>query len=73
MESLIILIPLSLIAVLCAVWVFFRMSRSGQFDDDQGPAWSVILDDDRPANVAADLADKVADQAQRETVEAQLR
>lgn len=46
MESLIILIPLSLLAVLCAVWIFFRMSNSGQFDDDQGPAWSVILDDD---------------------------
>lgn len=47
MESLIILIPLSLVAVLCAVWFFFRMSNSGQFDDYQGPAWSVLLDDDR--------------------------
>lgn len=47
MESLIILIPLSLVAVLCAVWFFFRMSNSGQFDDNQGPAWSVLLDDDR--------------------------
>jgi cbb3-type cytochrome oxidase maturation protein len=49
MESLIILVPLSLAAVFCAVWFFFRMSNSGQFDDDQGPAWSVILDDDLPA------------------------
>lgn len=49
MESLIILIPLSILAVLCAAWFFFRMSNSGQFDDDQGPAWSVILDDDRAA------------------------
>ena len=48
MESLIILIPLSILAVFCAVWFFFRMSNSGQFDDDQGPAWSIILDDDLP-------------------------
>lgn len=46
MESLIILIPLSLLAVLCAVWFFFKMSNSGQFDDAEGPAWSVVLDDD---------------------------
>lgn len=53
MESLIILVPLSLVAVICAVWFFFRMSDSGQFDDDKGPAWSVILDDDRPATSTA--------------------
>lgn len=49
MESLIILIPLSLLAALCAVWFFFHMSNSGQFDDDQGPAWRIILDDDQTA------------------------
>lgn len=48
MESLYILIPLSLIAVLVAVFLFFRMNSSGQFDDDQGPAMSILLDDDRP-------------------------
>jgi cbb3-type cytochrome oxidase maturation protein len=48
MESLYILIPLSLIAVLVAVYIFFKMNASGQFDDDQGPAMSILLDDDRP-------------------------
>lgn len=47
MESLFILIPLSVVAVACAVIIFFRMNRDGQFDDDQGPAWSILLDDDR--------------------------
>ncbi|MFK7857599.1 MAG: cbb3-type cytochrome oxidase assembly protein CcoS [Granulosicoccus sp.] len=48
MESLFILIPLSLLAVLVAVLIFFRMNSTGQFEDDQGPAMSILLDDDRP-------------------------
>lgn len=48
MESLFILIPISVLAVVVAVLVFFRMSKNGQFDDDQGPAMSILLDDDRP-------------------------
>ncbi|ASJ76022.1 cbb3-type cytochrome oxidase assembly protein CcoS [Granulosicoccus antarcticus] len=48
MESLYLLIPLSVMAVVVAVLVFFWMNKSGQFDDDQGPAWSILLDDDRP-------------------------
>lgn len=40
--------PLSLLAVGVAVLVFFRMNEGGQFDDDEGPAWSVLMDDDRP-------------------------
>jgi cbb3-type cytochrome oxidase maturation protein len=46
-ETLFLLIPLSLIALGIAVMFFFRMNATGQFDDDQGPAWSVVLDDDR--------------------------
>lgn len=46
MESLYLLIPLSVLAVGVAVWFFLHMSASGQFDDDQGPAWSILLDDD---------------------------
>lgn len=50
MESLFLLIPLSVIAVAVALVFFFRMSNDGQFEDDQGPAWSVLLDDDSAAN-----------------------
>ena len=48
MESLYLLIPLSLAIVALAVWIFFRMSDSGQFDDMEGPAHSILMDDDRP-------------------------
>ena len=48
MESLFLLIPLSLVIVALAVWLFFRMSDSGQFDDMEGPAHSILMDDDRP-------------------------
>ena len=49
-EALLLLVPLSLLAVGVAVLVFFRMNAGGQFDDDEGPAWSVLMDDDRPAS-----------------------
>lgn len=49
MEALYLLIPLSLVIVAIAVWLFFRMSDSGQFDDTVGPAHSILMDDDRPA------------------------
>ncbi len=48
MESLYLLIPISIVIVGIAVWIFFRMHESGQFDDMDGPAHSILLDDDRP-------------------------
>lgn len=48
MEALYLLIPISLVIVAIAVWIFFRMSDSGQFDDMEGPAHSILMDDDRP-------------------------
>jgi cbb3-type cytochrome oxidase maturation protein len=46
MESLYLLVPLSLILVGVAVWVFFGAADSGQFDDLEGPALRVLRDDD---------------------------
>jgi cbb3-type cytochrome oxidase maturation protein len=44
------LIPLGLVLLACAVAAFFWAVRSGQFDDLDTPAMSVIMDDDtRPA------------------------
>lgn len=54
MEVLYLLIPLSVIAVAVAAYVFLRMSDSGQFDDMDGPAHSILLDDDRPPQPDAD-------------------
>ena len=48
MEALILLVPLSLVLVGVAVWLFLKMSDSGQFDDMDGPAHSILMDDDRP-------------------------
>ncbi len=47
MESLYILIPMSVVLVFLALWIFFRASDSGQFDDLVGPGMRVLQDDDR--------------------------
>lgn len=46
MESLYLLIPLSVIVVFVALWVFFKAMDSGQFDDLEGPALRILQDDD---------------------------
>ena len=48
MEALYLLIPLSLGIVFIAIWVFFRASDTGQFDDLVGPGMRILQDDDRP-------------------------
>jgi len=47
MEALYLLVPLSLLIVVLAVWVFFGASDSGQFHDLDGPAMRILHDDDR--------------------------
>lgn len=47
MESLYILIPLSVLIVFLAIWVFLGASDGGQFDDMLGPASRILQDDDR--------------------------
>lgn len=46
MESLYLLVPLSILIVFGAIAVFFMMSDSGQFDDMVGPAVRILQDDD---------------------------
>jgi cbb3-type cytochrome oxidase maturation protein len=46
MNILYLLIPLGLILLGAAVWAFFWAVGSGQFDDLDSPAWSVVMDDD---------------------------
>ncbi len=48
MDILYLLIPLSLVLVLLVGVVFWFALRSGQFDDLDGPALRVVLDDDNP-------------------------
>jgi len=42
------LIPLSLVLVFLAAAVFLWMTRSGQFEDLEGPAHRILMDDDTP-------------------------
>ncbi|TFW28452.1 cbb3-type cytochrome oxidase assembly protein CcoS [Massilia horti] len=46
MESLYLLVPLSICVVAFAVWIFFGAADSGQFDDLEGPALRILNDDD---------------------------
>lgn len=48
MEALYLLVPLSVILVGVALWVFFGAADSGQFDDLEGPAHRILQDHDRP-------------------------
>jgi cbb3-type cytochrome oxidase maturation protein len=48
MEIIYLLIPLSLLLVGLIVWIFLWAVRSGQFDDLEGPAHQILMDDDRP-------------------------
>jgi cbb3-type cytochrome oxidase maturation protein len=46
MEALYLLIPLSTGLVFFAIWLFFKASDAGQFEDLQGPAERILQDDD---------------------------
>ena len=46
MESLYLLIPLSVAVVFFALWIFFKAMDGGQFDDLEGPAMRILQDDD---------------------------
>jgi cbb3-type cytochrome oxidase maturation protein len=53
MEILYLLIPLSVVLVFLIAIAFWWSVRSGQFDDMEGPAYRVLMDDDKPENEAA--------------------
>lgn len=53
MESLYLLIPLSVVLVFAIGAAFWWSVRSGQFDDMEGPAYRVLMDDDRPRTEGA--------------------
>ena len=61
MEALYLLIPLSIAIVFIAIWLFFRMSDSGQFDDMVGPALRIVQDDDRPQDAPPSVSTKSDD------------
>lgn len=50
MEVIYLMIPMALILVGIIVWIFFWSVRSGQFDDLEGPAHEILMDDDDTRN-----------------------
>ena len=48
MDIVFLLIPLALVFVVAIVWVFMWAVRSDQFDDLEGPAHSILMDEDEP-------------------------
>lgn len=48
MESLYLLIPVSVLLVLAIGVVFWRALKSGQMDDLEGPGYRILMDDDLP-------------------------
>ncbi|KAF0813250.1 hypothetical protein IGB42_02178 [Andreprevotia sp. IGB-42] len=57
MESLYLLIPLSVVLVFVIGIIFWWSVRGGQFDDLEGPAYRILHDDDAPQKERADGAD----------------
>ena len=49
MESLYLLVPVSVVLVFVTGWVFWIALGSGQFDDLERPGRDLLDDDDRPA------------------------
>jgi cbb3-type cytochrome oxidase maturation protein len=48
MNILYLLIPIGLVILGFAVWVFIWAVRSGQYEDLEGPAYRILMDDDDP-------------------------
>ncbi|MDD2054849.1 cbb3-type cytochrome oxidase assembly protein CcoS [Pseudomonas putida] len=65
MPALYVMIPAALLIVAIAIYIFFWAVDSGQYDDLDGPAHSILFDDQDPNHTAA------VDEAANGTPEAQ--
>ncbi len=52
MDVLFLLIPLSVVAVMALIAVLWWAVSAGQFDDFEGPAHQILMDDDTPEKPA---------------------
>ena len=56
MSILYLIIPVSIVLVALIIWVFLWAVRSGQFDDLEGPAHRILMDDEAaPTKHSADV------------------
>lgn len=54
MDIIYLLLPIALIIVLIIIGIFFWAVRSDQFDDLEGPAHRILMDDDDAENKKED-------------------
>ncbi|MDO4640818.1 MAG: cbb3-type cytochrome oxidase assembly protein CcoS [Neisseria sp.] len=68
MESLYILIPLSIMLAFLIGYFFWWSGKNGQFDDLEGPAHRIIMDDDayHPDNESAKQAPTATDSKEKQ-------
>ncbi len=58
MEVVFGLVGVSVLLLVVVAAVLLWAVRSGQFEDMQGPAWRVLMDDDAPAEQPEETADE---------------
>ncbi|WP_416884789.1 cbb3-type cytochrome oxidase assembly protein CcoS [Marinospirillum sp.] len=63
MNILFLLIPISLVLLSFAIWAFFWAVKNDQFEDLDGPAYSILFDDEEE--------DKKQAQAEQKTSQAE--
>lgn len=71
MTILYVLVPVAMLLVAIAIWVFTWAVNNGQYDDLDGPAHSILFDDEDPAHLAAQKGDdQIAGADQVDTAQA---
>ena len=66
MESLYLLIPMSLVVVGVIVLILYWAVKSGQFEDLEGPGHSILMDDDVSPNRVIDKSSSSSSVKQKE-------
>ena len=58
MEILYLLIPLSVVLVFLIAGVFWWAARNGQFDDLEGPAHQILMDDETSQKLETSMRER---------------
>ena len=62
MEIIYLLIPISLILLALIVWILLWAVRDGQYDDLEGPAYRILMDEDKIVERDVELDKKTVSQ-----------
>ena len=63
MEIVFVLLPITLVLALAGVGAYIWSVRSGQFDDLEGPAHRILMDDENVMRSQERKADKTTDRS----------